>query len=630
VTVVAGVFLALLLPAQAAEAHALLVQSDPASGAILAESPPLAHLWFSEEIEPRLSSVQLLDREGHDVPGAHVAQADDPRLLEVQLPELGSGTYGIVWNVLASDDGHRTNGVVVFSVGAQVPTTLDAGNAGSSGESNLVLRWLALLALVGTVGGLAVAFLVIGRVEGRDLDPSSLSLLESVRRRILLLAGGCASVGALVGLFAGFENVNRLATPGTATFDVLFGTRWGVLWLIHESALIALVLLALQLRRLSVWSSSWSLRALVATSGVAVAALVWVEALGSHASAVEPARWSAVLGDAAHVLAACTWVGALPLLLLLLWPRFTAHNERTLLIRACRARFSGLVAASVGLLLMSGLYSAGREVRSVADLWGTSYGRILLLKSALLVGMGLIGLVNSSRLHGRLVGWRDGSDRATATKPLDSRLVVAEAGIGATVLVAVALLVATPPPTDEAAATAGPVSVQRRTSAVDDLVVTIAATPNRPGENWFTVVTASSRRPPPAPIDRVDLALAGSTGAQQITLRHIGSDTYFGVGRLAGPGRFSLNVVIHRDGTRLPLRVTWPVRPVSASPVDPGQPLAPITNALALAVFAVFCAGALTWATARRRSSRRSRSSAGADDQPLPEHAVDDRQLTPD
>jgi len=53
---VGAALLVLALGGPPAQAHALLVRSDPVSGAVLAGSPSAITLWFDEEISPRVST----------------------------------------------------------------------------------------------------------------------------------------------------------------------------------------------------------------------------------------------------------------------------------------------------------------------------------------------------------------------------------------------------------------------------------------------------------------------------------------------------------------------------------------------------------------------------------------------
>src|SRR6516225_339744 len=199
-----GAGAAMLLLAQPASAHADLVRSDPPNGSVLAHAPSVARLWFSEEISPKFSSARVVDRTGETIAGsgAH-AGSGDPRQLTVELPSLGRGTYGLVWRVLAEDDGHTTSGVIVFTVGAAgaIPVAATAGPAGTAATPvGVLLRWLGLCALAGLVGCLAVAGPVLGRARADSASDTVAAGARLARRRLLTVAAGCAAAAAGVGV----------------------------------------------------------------------------------------------------------------------------------------------------------------------------------------------------------------------------------------------------------------------------------------------------------------------------------------------------------------------------------------------------------------------------------------------
>ena len=101
VLMLAGVFLLCALPS-VASAHTELVRSDPADGAVLAESPGLAQLWFSGDIAASRSTARLVDERGATVPDVHVVRVSgDPRVIAVELP----GGQGDV----AAQNGNASN-----------------------------------------------------------------------------------------------------------------------------------------------------------------------------------------------------------------------------------------------------------------------------------------------------------------------------------------------------------------------------------------------------------------------------------------------------------------------------------------------------------------------------------------
>jgi copper transport protein len=602
----------MLLLAQPASAHADLVRSDPPNGSVLAHAPSVARLWFSEEISPKFSSAHVVDRAGATIAGsgAH-ADGGDPRQLTVELPSLGRGSYGLVWRVLAEDDGHATSGVVVFTVGSAtaagtIPVAANAGGAGTAATpAGVLLRWVGLCALAGLVGCLAVGGPVLGRARGGSAPDTVVTGVRLARRRLLAVAAGCAAAAAAVGVATLAEEGLRAAraggewTLGQALFDLLTGTRWGHLWLARETALIALVAVILGIRSRLGEPPTRRATALPVSAAALVLAVAGIEGLGSHSVAVESARVAAVVAYALHVLTALLWLGALPALVLVLFPRVAGLPPREV-VRACRGPFSTLIVISVIVLVVTGLYGAGRQVPEPGQLLTTSYGRTLLLKVALLAAVGGVGLANSALLHGRRLDRRGRLVRAPGGAAPSRRLIIIEASVGAVLLAAAGLLAETAPPRPVAPAVplAEP---QAYDTTVDDLVVSVSATPNRPGANGFTVLAASSRRPPPAPIDGVTLKL-GRSGA--LPLQRIEPGRYFGTGRLDAAGPITITAVVRRAGERLTVTIPWRASPNAMPPSVTTQDhrLAPYLNAAALCVLLLgLGVGAQRIAVRRRR-----------------------------
>jgi copper transport protein len=614
---VLGAGAAMLLLAQPASAHANLVRSDPPDGSVLARAPGVARLWFSEEISPKFSSARLVDRAGATVTGSRVqAGGGDPRQLTVDLPSLGTGSYGLVWRVLAEDDGHTTGGVVVFTVGAAaaaetIPVAARAGPAGTAATpTGVLLRWLGLGALAGLVGCLAVAGPVLGRARAASASDTVAAAAQRARRRLLAVAAGCAAAAAAVGVIALAEEGQRAVgagvdrTLGQAVLDLLTGTRWGHLWLAREAALIALAAVIGGIRsRLGEPPTRRSTVRPVSAAAL-VLAIACIEGLGSHSVALESARALAVVAYSLHVLTALLWLGALPALVLVLLPRVAGLPPRDV-VRACRGPFSVLIVISVTVLVVTGLYEAGRQVPEPGQLLSTSYGRTLLLKIALLAAVGGLGLVNSLLLHGRRLAWPGRLVRAPGGAAPSGRLIMAEASLGAVLLAVAGLLAETAPPRTTAPAVL-PAKPQAYDTTVGDLVVSVSATPNRPGVNGFTVLAASSRRPPPAPIDRVTLELASPGESGTLTLRQIEPGRYFGTGRLDSAGPTTITAVVQRAGERLTVTMPWRVSPDAAPPAvaRPEQRLAPYVNAVALCVLVLALSVGVQRIVVRRRRRR--------------------------
>jgi copper transport protein len=613
-----GAVAAMVLFALPASAHADLVRSDPPDGSVLAHAPSVARLWFSEEISPKFSSARVVDHTGATITGSHLqAGGGDPAQLTVELPTLGTGTYGLVWQVLAEDDGHTTRGVVVFTVGGAaaagtIPVAASAGDTGTAATPvGVLLRWLGLCALAGLIGCLAVAGPVLGRARVSSASDTVAVGARLARRRLLAVAAGCAAAAVAVGIATLAEEGRRAVGAGgdrtlfQAVSDLLTGTRWGYLWLAREAALIALVAVILSIRsRLDEPPTRRSTVRPVSAAALVLAVVV-VEGLGSHSVALESARAAAVIAYSLHVLTALLWLGALPALVLVLFPRVTGLPPREV-IRACRGPFSTLIVISVTVLVVTGLYGAGRQVPEPGQLLSTSYGRTLLLKTALLAAVGGLGIANSGLLHGRRLDRRGRLVRAPGGAAPSRRLIIVEVSVGAVLLAAAGLLAETAPP--RTAAPAIPLAApQAYDTTVDDLVVSISATPNRPGVNGFTVLADSSRRPPPAPIERVTLKLGSSGESGTLPLRQIEPGRYFGTGRLDSAGPITITAVIWRAGESHTVTMPWRVSPKAVPPpVAPQEHrLAPYVNAIALCVLLLALSAGVQRIVVRRRRQRR-------------------------
>ena len=147
--------------------------------------------------------------------------------------------------------------------------------------------------------------------------------------------------------------------------------------------------------------------------------------------------------DVLHLIGAAAWVGALiPLVVLL---AMTGHDAAGLAVaRTATQRFSTLGIASVATLLGTGVVNTWYLVGSVAALVGSFYGRLLLVKMALFLGMVAVAASNWSRLTPQLVQDASGAAAQRARRRL-CRNAAVEAFMGAAIIVVVAVLGTLPP-----------------------------------------------------------------------------------------------------------------------------------------------------------------------------------------
>src|ERR1700730_13371990 len=78
-----------LVGATRAEAHALLISSDPKAGATLAQSTPEVVITFGEQPDPALSTIKVLDTSGQTRAGGRPQPvAGQAATLRISVPNL--------------------------------------------------------------------------------------------------------------------------------------------------------------------------------------------------------------------------------------------------------------------------------------------------------------------------------------------------------------------------------------------------------------------------------------------------------------------------------------------------------------------------------------------------------------
>jgi putative copper resistance protein D len=223
-------------------------------------------------------------------------------------------------------------------------------------------------------------------------------------------------------------------------WTVLSQTGFGRAWLdrfVLACLLAAMFVPFLSARRMK---SMWIKSVVVALAAGLVGALAWA----GHA--VGGAGAEGVLhptADFVHLVAAAAWVGTLlPLALLL---AAAGHDAASVAIaRVATVRFSAFGIASVATLLVTGSINTWYLAGSVSALTETDYGRLLLAKVALFLGMVAIAAVNRLRLTPRLVHDARAAGSAAALRQLRRNTAI-EVALGAVIIAVVAVLGTNPP-----------------------------------------------------------------------------------------------------------------------------------------------------------------------------------------
>lgn len=112
-TTIAGLASLLLLAGVTAHAHALLDRADPRVGSTVEVAPHEVSLWFSQNLEPAFSTIEVIDASGHRMDDGK--PSIEGNVMRVQLRTIPPGAYRVEWHVLSTDT-HTTEGRFTFEV----------------------------------------------------------------------------------------------------------------------------------------------------------------------------------------------------------------------------------------------------------------------------------------------------------------------------------------------------------------------------------------------------------------------------------------------------------------------------------------------------------------------------------
>jgi copper transport protein len=511
-----------------ARGHANLVSSDPGGGESLKAAPEAVTLTFTEAPEPSLSSIRVLDASGAVVADASPSPVEGDRVsLTAPVAHLEHGVYTVSWRVVSRVDGHATAGAFAFGVG-ETPSAADVAHFiaetsdGPPSAVEIAGRWALLAGLVALVGGAVTAAVV--------LWPSPAPPL-----RYLAGAWGVATIGLGLLAWAQVDAADAglrslLATP------IGRGLAWRAAGIVVAGiALGADALDRGSMRR--VWLG-------LAAAGAAGASLTHV-AFG-HAAA---ARLSVaqVAAQWVHVSAVALWIGGLGALLVAI--RGEPDHTRARGVR----RFSTMAGFALAAVVGTGLVRAVNQVRTLHDLFFSSYGRVVLIKVALLLGLATLGAVNRYRNVPR-------SERTLSGLRRVSR---AELAIATAVLGATALLASLSPPSSHPQAHAT-TDGERLTASGSDFAtsvrVSLEVEPGQVGSNRFMVHVADYDTGQPVQADRVALRFAylsgQDVGESTLELRLTDEGVYeAAAGSLSIDGRWGVTVLVQQaaDSVEVPL-----------------------------------------------------------------------------
>lgn len=429
----AVVLAAIAISAHSASAHSFLVRTSPAAGARLDQAPAEIVLDFSEALaEPPTLTL----RTGAGEPIATLtSDLDETRLrARADLPALGHGVFLVAWRVVA-DEGHTTEGELAFAIGVTPPTV-------ATTTTGTEISWRDALAGVVILAGLAMA--IGGLASHRWILPAS-QPTPPVRAAIAIALSGAVGRSLLT-----LDNSNAGWAPGE--WSQLGDTRPGRFDL-ALLALLAIAALAVRQRARPI-----ALPALLASAVVI--------AVAGHAG---DASWWARPATSAHIILGGAWAGALWHLTLV-----ARHHRqrRSRLLRYGASRYARYALITAAATLILGTVAVLAQLDKPSQLVDSAYGRILLLKLALV----------TAALSMALAARRRGLPATGGRIRVLARLTSIESVALGAVVAASALLAATAPPATATTFILGPPPIPAPATWAADLagstMVAVAAAPD--------------------------------------------------------------------------------------------------------------------------------------------------------
>ena len=524
-----------------ASAHALLVRSTPAANAVLEQPPVQVEIFFSEPLEPGLSSIRVFDSDNLSVDAGDVrVDPSDPTRLTVTLHALNEGVYTVTWKVVSSIDGHQTTGSFPFAVGnanAEAVSAIQQRSTFRLPFSTLLSKFLLLASLAVLLGQRLFTVLVwepaVRAHQGNVPRPPVWGTFYQLGLIGLLIAIGLGMLAQ-----GGQSTGGELAAPWNPELGrMLTETRLGVIWLARLTlAMFAVWLAGRDESLLREWSSF----------GINMA-LLFTVTLTSHA-ATDPRPLLPIVADWLHLVGMAFWLGGLVYF-------FTAVRHlhrldgglRTQLTSSLAGRFSVNAILFVGLIGITGVYSAYLRVGTWNGLITTLYGHTLLIKQAFVAGLLMIAAINLLVISPQLRRNRLQEIADTGVVSKFGKLLVLELIFAGLLLASVSFLTYVPP-----ARLAVPVSEITETTEVDDLRVSINISPGRIGQNTFTL-RLSSRGQPLRSAKEVLLRFTSDQAnipASDLELISQGDGTFTAKGTyLSVPGNWQAQAIVRREDT---------------------------------------------------------------------------------
>ncbi|GAA4208387.1 copper resistance protein CopC [Actinocatenispora rupis] len=359
--------LATVVPAVPASAHAVLLRTDPGSGAIVQETPARVTLTFNEPVQMVSRDIGVVAPTGAKV-GGTPRLADGGTSLRIPLsPGLPKGTFLVTYRVISADS-HPVAGGFSFSIGAPSATAPAASGGTGAAENPVVAvampvsRYLGYAGLTLLVGPVLVLLVLWPRRLSRR-GPA----------RLIALGGALVALGTLAEFYleVPYSTGGSLLDVGYHDLVEVMNSRFGwahLLRLVLLAAAVPLLAIVGAERRNELSRVEKAVLAVLAVVGLGT----W--GYGGHPS-TSPAPWATVLSDAVHLGAMAVWIGGLIMVVAFLLPRGRPRE-----LAAVLPVWSRWATIAVTVLAVAGIVQACLQLGTPAALVDTTYGRLIIVK----------------------------------------------------------------------------------------------------------------------------------------------------------------------------------------------------------------------------------------------------------
>jgi len=459
--------------------------------------------------------VRLLDVDGRVVSSGELMPVPgDPFSTRTTLPSLADGTYTVSWRTVSASDGHVAVGAFAFAIGAGAvppipsippPQPISPSPLGVGGH------WLLDAGYGLLLGGAWVALIAFS-----EISPG-----------LLAVVGLGDLLGILgVGLIAEAGRENARMDWGAFASTAFAGSLETLLIPLVGAGLFVVIARAVKgtLRRLALGGT-----------GFFCAVAMLANAMSSHAASSRVA-WLMIPAQWLHLASFAVWIGGLTAILVGIRGRPNADKARAV------SRFSAVALYAFAALGLSGVLRGIDDLSGIASLWTTTFGQLLLVKTALFVVITPLAATNR---------WRFVPMGVEGIRSL-RRVSWDEVALATLIMVAAAFLTTLPPPSFLPAHAASRPFPEITASAVDSrgaVNVKLEAAPGRAGPNRLIATIDDARTGQPVVSARVfllfDLAGHPELGESTLELAEIGGGSYTAVGtKLSLAGRWRVTVVV--------------------------------------------------------------------------------------